>query len=91
MISYYRKDLAVLPPETVASQIEGIASCLAAELTLPLPLNAAKGPKLSFAAVDGDHVIIQDGIQLPRRPLQVALRGYVQLLPKVLADPRGQF
>ena len=87
-----RKYLTVLPPEAVAFQIEGIASCLGpSAVALTLPLNAAKGPKLSFASVVGDQVIIQDGIQLSCSPLCVALGGYAQLLPKVLAYPRGQF
>ncbi len=92
MISYDLKDLTVLPPEAVIFQIEGIASRLGpSTVELALPLNAAKRPKLSLAALAGDQVVFQDGIQLPCSPLRAALGGYEQLLPKVLADPRGQF
>ena len=78
-----------LTPKAVAGQIEGIASCLGpSPVELTLPLNTAKGPKLSFAAMAGDQVIFQDGIQLPRSPLSVALGGYAQLLPKVFVQWR---
>ena len=76
----------------MAGQIERVAPCLgpsAVELTFPL--NTAKGSKLSFAAMAGDQVIFQDGIQLPRSSLSVVLGGYTQLLPEVFADPRGEF
>jgi hypothetical protein len=67
----------------VAGQIEGIAPCIgrsAVELTFPL--NTAKGSKLSFAAMAGDQVISQDGIQLPCSPLSVALGGMLGSCPK---------
>ena len=86
--------MAVLqvPPKVVACQIEGIAQCLGpSTVELIFPLNTAKGSKLSFAAMAGDQVIFQDGIQLPRSPLSVAFGGYAELLSKVFADPRGQF
>ena len=84
--------LTVLSSKAVACQVEWIASCLgpsAVELTLPL--NAAECPKLSFAAVAGDQVVCQDGIQLPCRPLEAALWGYAQFKPMVIADPSCQF
>ncbi len=87
-----RQNLVVFPPKAVAGQIEGIAPCLgpsAVELTFLL--NTAKGSKLSFAAMARDQVIFQDGIQLPRSPLSVALGGYSEFLSKVFADPRGEF
>ena len=77
---HIRQDLAVPPPKAVAGQIEGIATCLwpsAVEFTFPL--NTAKGSKLSFAAMAGDQVIFQDGIQLPSSPLSVALWGYAEI------------
>ena len=84
--------LTVLSPEAVAFHIEGIAACLGpSTVELTLPLNAAKCPELPFAIVAGNQVVLQDGIQLPCRPLQIALGGYLKLLPKVLADPRCQF
>ena len=94
MISYQMKHLylTVLSSKVVACQVEWIASCLgpsAVELTLPL--NAAECPKLSFAAVAGDQVVFQDGIQLPCRPLEAALGGYAQFKPMVIADPSCQF
>jgi hypothetical protein len=58
---------------------------------LPLPLNAAECLKLSFAAVAGDQVVVQDDIQLPCCPLEAALGGYAQLMPMVIADPSCQF
>ena len=86
--------LTVLSPEAVALQIKGIAACLGpSTVELTLPLNAAKchGPELPFAIVAGNQVVLQDGIQLPCSPLQVALGGYLKLLPIVLADPLCQF
>ena len=87
MTSYHyqniRQNLAIFPPKAVAGQIERIAPCLgpsAVELTFPL--NTAKGSKLSFAAMAGDQVIFQDGIQLPRSPLSVALGGMLSSCPK---------
>jgi hypothetical protein len=92
MISYHWLHLTVLSPEAVAFHIEGIAACLGpSTVELTLPLNAAKCPELPFAIVAGNQVVLQDGIQLPCSPLQVALGGYLKLLPKVLADPRCQF
>ena len=92
MISYHWLHLTVLSPEAVAFHIEGIAACLGpSTVELTLPLNAAKCPELPFAIVAGNQVVLQDGIQLPCSPLQIALGGYLKLLPKVLADPRGQF
>lgn len=92
MISYHVEDLTVLSPEAVPFHIEGIAVCIKPPtIELTLPLNAAKCPQLPFAVVAGNQVILQDGIQLSCRPLQVALGGYLKLLPKVLADPRCQF
>lgn len=86
------QDLTVPPPEAVAFQIEGIASRLGpSTVELTLPLNAAKGPKVPFSAVAGNQVIIQYGIQLPCSPLRAVLGCYAQLLPEVLADPRGKF
>ena len=77
MISYHIKDLTVPSPEAVAFQIERVASCLGpSTVELTLPLNAAECPKLSFAAVAGDQIVCQDGIQLPCRPLEAALGGY---------------
>ena len=92
MISYHVKDLMVLSPEAVAFQIEGVASCLKpSTVELTLPLNAAECPKLPFAPVAGNQIILQDGIQHTSRPLHVPLLGYLQLLPKILPDPRGKF
>ena len=57
------KDLTVLPPEAVVFQIERIASRLRpSTVELALPLNAAKRPKLSLAALAGDQVVFPDGI-----------------------------
>ena len=75
--------LTVLSSKEVACQVEWIASCLgpsAVELTLPL--NAAECPKLSFAAVAGDQVVFQDGIQLPCRPLEAALGASAAASPQ---------
>ena len=88
------KHLTVLSPEAVACHIEGIAASLGpSTVALTLPLNAAECPQLPFAiaSVAGNQIILQDGIQLPCRPLQVALGGYLKLLPIVLADPSGKF
>ncbi len=84
--------LTVLSSKAMACQVEWIASCLgpsAVELTLPL--NAAECLKLSFAAVAGDQVVVQDGIQLPCHPLKAVLGGYAQFKPMVIADPSCQF
>ncbi len=71
-------DLMVLSPEAVASQIEGVASCLGpSTVELTLPLNTTKCPKLPFATVAVHQIVLQDGIQLPYCPLQVALGGYL--------------
>ncbi len=84
--------LTVLSPEAVAFHIEGIAACLGSStVERTLPLNAAKCPQLLFVIVAGNQVVLQDGIQLPCSPLQVALGGYLKLLPIVLADPNCQF
>jgi hypothetical protein len=61
----------------------------AVELTFPL--NAAEHPELSFAAMAGNQLVFQDGIQLPCSVFEAALGRYAQLLPKVLADPNCQF
>ena len=63
MMSYHipyqiATDLAGLSPEAMARKIEGIASCLwspAEELTLPL--NAAKGSKLTGASAGWDQMV----------------------------------
>ena len=89
MISYHIKHfyLTVLSPKAVAYQVEWIASCLGpSTVELTLPLNAAKCPQLPFAVVTGNQVVLQDDIQLSCRPLQVALGGYLKLLPKVLGS-----
>ena len=92
MISYHMKHLTVFSPEAVAFQIEGIAASLGpSTVELTLPLNAAECPQLPFATVAGNQVVLQDGIQLPCRPLEVAFGGYLKLVPKVLANPRGKF
>ncbi len=84
--------LTVLSPEAVAFHIEGIAACLGpCTVERTLPLNAAKCPQLPFAIVARNQVVLQDGIQLPCSPLQIARGGYLKLLPIVLADPRCQF
>ncbi len=78
MISYHMKDQTFLSPEAVALQIERVASCLGhSTVELTLPLNTAKYPKLPFATVAGDQVVLQDGLQLPCRLLQVVLGGYL--------------
>ena len=73
MISYTNikdSNLTVLSPEAVALQIEGVASCLGpSTVVLTLPLNAPKCPELPFAPVAGNQVVLQDGVQLPCRPL----------------------
>ena len=62
MISYHIKDLTVPSPEAVAFQIEWIASCLGpSTVELTLPLNATECPKLPFASVAGNQVVLQDG------------------------------
>jgi hypothetical protein len=72
------KDLTVLSPEAVALQIERVASCLGpSTVELTLPLNTAKYPKLPFATVAGNQVVLQDGVQLSCRLLEVALGGYL--------------
>ena len=63
-----RKYLTVLPPEAVAFQIEGIASCLGPfAVALTLPLNAAKCTQLSFAAepkvLTPRHALIRKELQ----------------------------
>jgi hypothetical protein len=78
MISYNMKHLylTIFSPIAVACQVEGIASCLGpSAVVLTLALNAAEYPKLSFAAVAGDQVVLKDGIQLPCCSLEAALRG----------------
>ncbi len=66
--------LTVLSPEAVALHIKGIAACLGhSTVEFTLPLNAAKCPQLPFAIVAGNQVVLQDGIQLPCSPLQVAM------------------
>ena len=86
------KYLTVFPSKTVVFHIERIASGLQpTTVELTLPLNATEGQKLSFSSLIGDQVVCKDGIQLPHTPLPVALGGYEQLLPKVVADPCGQF
>ena len=70
MISYHIKDLTVPSPEAVAFQIERVASCLGpSTVELTLPLNATESPKLPFAPVAGNQVVLQDGVQLPCSPL----------------------
>ena len=86
------KDLTFFSSKAVVFHIERVASGLQpTTVELTLPLNATEGPKLSFSAVIGDQVVCKDGILLPHTPLPVALGGYEQLLPKVVADPFGQF
>ena len=83
MISYHMEHLTALSPEGEAFHIEGIAACLGpSTVERTLPLNAAECPQLPFAIVAGNQVVLQDCIQLPCRPLQVALWGYLKLLPK---------
>ena len=83
IVSYHKKDLTVPSPEAVAFQIERVASCLGpSTVELPLPLNATECPKLPFAPVTGNQVVLQDGVQLPCSPLHILLGRYLQLLPK---------
>ena len=92
MISHNMKYLTVFSSKAVGFHIERIASDLQpTTVELTLPLNATEGPKLSFSSLIGDQVVCKDGIQPPHTPLPVALGGYEQLLPKVVADPCGQF
>jgi hypothetical protein len=50
--------LTILSPKAVACQVKGTALSLGpSTVALPLPLNAAECPKLSFAAVAGDQVV----------------------------------
>ena len=92
MISYHIKDLTVPSPEAVAFQIERVASCLGpSTVELTLPLNATECPKLPFAPVAGNQVVLQDGVQLPCSPLHFPLGRYLQLLPKILTNPCGKF
>ena len=72
MISYHIKDLTVPSPEEMAFQIERVASCLEpSTVELTLPLNATECPKLPFAPVAGNQVVLQDGVQLTCSPLHV--------------------
>ena len=92
MISYHIKDLTVPSPEAVAFQIERVASCLGpSTVELTLPLNATECPKLPFAPVAGNQVVLQDGVQLPCCPLHVPLGRYLQLLSIILTNPCGKF
>ena len=92
MISYDIKDLTVPSPEAVAFQIARVPSCLGpSTVELTLPLNATECPKLPFAPVTGNQVVLQDGVQLPCSPLHILLGRYLQLLPKILTDPCGKF
>ena len=94
MIYYQMKHLylTILSSKAVVCQVEWIALCLGpSTVELTLPLNAAECPKLSFAALAGDQVVFQDGIQLPCCPLKAALGGYAQLMPMAIADPSCQF
>ena len=77
------KDLTVLPPEAVVFQIERIASRLGpSTVELALPLNAAKRPKLSLAALAGDQVVFQDGINSPAVHSRSRLGGMCSSCPK---------
>ena len=92
MISYQIKDLTVLSTEAVAFHIEGVASCLGpSTVELTLPLNATECPKLPFAPVAGNQVVLQYGVQLPCSPLHVQLWRYLQLLPIILTNPCSKF
>ena len=72
MISYHIKDLTVPSPEAMAFQINQVASCLGpSTVELTLPLNATECPKLPFAPVAGNQVVLQVGVQLPCSPLHV--------------------
>ncbi len=85
MMSYHKRNLTVPSPKAVAFQIERIASCLGpSTIELPLPLNATECPRLPFAPVAGNQLVLQDGVQLPCSPLHVQLGRYLQLLPKIL-------
>ena len=84
----------VFPSEAVVFQIERIAlgpSSCSSTVELALPLNATESPKLSFATVVGDQVVLKDGVQLPNSPLLITLGRYAQLLLKVFTDPCCQF
>ncbi len=93
MISYHIvKDLTVPSPEAMASQIERVASCLGpSTVELTLPLNTTECPKLPFAPVAGNQVVLQDGVKLPCSPLHVPLGRYLQLLPKILTNHAASF
>ena len=92
MISYHIKDLTVPSPEAMAFQINQVALCLGpSTVELPLPLNATECPKLPFAPVAGNQVVLQDGVQLPCSPLHVPLWRYLQLLPIILTNPCSKF
>ena len=92
MISYHIQDLTVPSPEAVAFQIEWVASCLGpSTVELTLPLNATECPKLPFAPVAGNQVVLQDGVQLPCTPLHVPHGRYLQLLPEILTNPCCKF
>ncbi len=86
------KDLTVPPPEAVAFQIERLASCFGpSTVELTLPLNATECPKLPFAPVAGNQVVLKDGAQLPCSSLHVPLWWYLQRLPKFLTNPCCKF
>ena len=75
--------LTVLSPEGEAFHIEGIAACLGpSTVERTLPLNAAECQQLPFAIVAGNQVVLQDCIQLPCSPLQVALSRPLQVAPQ---------
>jgi hypothetical protein len=81
-LTYPHLDPTTASTEAVAFQIEGVASCLGpSTVELTLPLNAGECPKLPFAPVAWNQVVLQDGVQLPCHPLHVPLGGYLQLLP----------
>jgi hypothetical protein len=90
MISYHMKHqyLLILSQIAVACQVEGIGLCLGhLGVGLTLPLNAAECQTLSFAAVSGDQVVFQDGIQLPCSPLEAATaRDPSMNVPEVQSD-----
>ena len=72
--------------------VERVASCLEpSTVELTLPLNATECPKLPFAPVAGNQVVLQDGVQLPCSPLHVPLWRYLQLLPIILTNPCSKF
>jgi hypothetical protein len=64
--------------------MEGIAASLGpSTVELILPLNAAEClspqlPSATVARIPRNQVILQDGIQIPCPPLQVALGGYLK-------------